>query len=275
MGLTSGSGPFGAHPAGVFVQLDGGRGVLLWERVAPRLRAFLAGRCVVDTTDARLLHETGHLPVYYVPEDALDAALLEPSATRTHCPRKGEASYRSLRVGDRLVPDAVWAYPDPLPEASFLAGYAALYWDRVDEWFAEDDELFGHARDPYQRIDVYATARRVRILVDGAVVADSVRAKGLFETGLPPRWYLPPEDCRLDLLEPSSTKTRCAYKGSASYWSLRVGERLLEDVAWSYPCPLHDAEPVRGLLCFLAERVDTELGGVLQERPRSQWSHEE
>jgi uncharacterized protein (DUF427 family) len=81
----------------------------------------------------------------------------------------------------------------------------------------------------------------------------------LYETGLPPRWYIPPEDVRTDLLVPSAKKTRCAYKGSASYFSVRLGERLLEDVVWTYPDPQHDGEAIRNLLCFFNERVDLEV----------------
>jgi uncharacterized protein (DUF427 family) len=134
------------------------------------------------------------------------------------------------------------------------------------------EQLFGHPRDPYSRIDVYRTTRRVRVLLDGEVLADSRRAKVLFETALPPRYYLPAEDVRTELLVPSPTRTRCAYKGSAAYWHVRLGDRLHEDLVWSYPCPQHDAEPVRDLYCLFAERVDLELDGERQERPRTQWS---
>src|SRR3954454_13518374 len=269
MSLTAARGPSGGAPAGRFnfePQAPTGA-VLYWDPVAYHLRAFLAGELVFDTTEAKLLHEAGHLPVYYVPEDDLRAELLEPSDTRTRCPHKGEASYWTIRVGDRVEADAAWAYEDPLEHASFLAGHAAFQWDRLDEWFVEDEQVFGHPRDPYHRIDVYRTTRRVRVSLDGEELAESVRARALFETGLPPRWYLPPEDVRLELLEPSPTRTRCAYKGSASYWHVVVGDELQEDLAWSYPDPDDDARDVRGLICFLQELCVLELDGAAQERP--------
>jgi uncharacterized protein (DUF427 family) len=166
----------------------------------------------------------------------------------------------------------VWGYPEPLEHAPFLAGHVAFYWNEIDEWFAEDEQLFGHPRDPYSRIDVYPTSRRVRILLDGEVLADTVRAKVLFETALPPRYYLPPDDVRLDLLEESPTRTRCAYKGSAGYWHVRVGDTLHDDLAWVYREPQHDAEPVRDLIAFFNERVDIEIDGERQESPHTQWS---
>lgn len=181
--------------------------------------------------------------------------LLVPSDTRTRCPFKGEASYHSLRVGDRTIDDAVWEYSEPLEPASFIAGYRALYWERVDEWFVEDAQALGHPRDPYHRIDVYPSTQHVRVTLDGEVLADSPRAKVVFETGHPPRHYLPPEDVRVDLLEVSETKTRCAYKGSASYFSA-LGH---DDVAWVYREPQHDGEPLRDLIAFDGEKVDVDL----------------
>jgi uncharacterized protein (DUF427 family) len=274
MSLTVGSGPFGGKPAGRFnfnVETPTGS-VLFWDPVPQRIRAVFAGETVVDSQHAKLLHETKHLPVYYFPEDDVRHDLLEPSEKTSHCPHKGDARYWSIRAGGRTAPDGVWAYPEPIEPASFLAGHVALYWNAVDEWFAEDEQLFGHPRDPYSRIDVYRTSLRVRMLLDGEVLADSVRAKVLFETALPPRFYFPPEDVRLDLLEPSATRTRCAYKGSASYWHVRVGDTLHDDLAWTYAAPQHDAEPVRDMIAFFNERTDVELDGEEQERPQTQWS---
>src|SRR5436189_49380 len=84
--------------------------------------------------------------------------------------------------------------PVPLPPAAFLAGHAAFYWKKLDEWFVEDEQVFGHPRDPYHRIDTYRTSRPVRISVDGETLAESTQAVALFESGLPPRFYLPAED---------------------------------------------------------------------------------
>ena len=112
----------------------------------------------------------------------------------------------------------------------------------------------------------------MRVLVGGEVVADSPRARMLVETGLPPRSNLPLEDVRFELLEPSPTKTRCAYKGSASDWHVGAGDAFEHDLAWTYRDPQHDAEPVRDRVAFFNERVDLELNGVRGERPQTQWS---
>ena len=118
-----------------------------------------------------------------------------------------------------------------------------------------------HPRDPYTRIDVLRTSRRVRVLLRGSVLADTGRARMLIKSGLPVRWYLPRDDVRTDLLDPSGTTTRCPYKGIAHYWSTRVDGRVEDDVLWSYPEPSSDAEAVRGMLCFVDDRVDLEVDG--------------
>ena len=274
MGLTSGTGPFGERPAGRFnFEPDPPTGsVLYFDPVQYRLRGFFAGEVVFDTDEAKLLYETAHLPVYYVPEEDLRHGLLEPSDRQTRCPHKGVASYRSIRVGDRVEPDAVWTYPEPIAPASFLSGHAAFYWEKLDEWFVEDEQVFGHPRDPYHRIDTYRTTRPVRVSVDGELVAESSRAVALYESGLPPRFYLPAEDVRMDLLEPSEKRTRCAYKGVASYWHVRAGDTLHEDIAWAYSEPERDGGPIRDLVCFFNERVDLEVGDQEMEWPVTQWS---
>ena len=238
MSLTVGTGPFGHHPAGRFnVEIEAPDGIAYFERIPHRIRAFRRGDLVVDSTNVHLLHESGKLPVFWFPEDDV----------------------REQKLARRR--------DDPL-----LAGFATIEWVDAEEWFCEDEQIFGHPRDPYSRIDVYRTTRHARVLRGGELLAESRRAKILFETGLPPRYYLPPDDVRTDLLVSSPSKTRCAYKGSASYFSVRLGDRLVEDLVWTYPDPQHDAEPVRDLLCFFNERVDLELDGEPQERPRTQWT---
>jgi len=91
MGLTSGSGPFGHRPAGHFnFTPDPPTGsALYFDPVPYRLRGVFVGETVFDTLNAKLLYETAHLPVYYVPEEDLRPNLLEPSDTHTRCPHKG------------------------------------------------------------------------------------------------------------------------------------------------------------------------------------------
>ena len=98
----------------------------------------------------------------------------------------------------------------------------------MDSWFEEDEEVYTHARDPYTRVDILASSRRVRVLLDGIELADSTSSMMLFETGLPVRYYLPKTHVRMDLLERSQTVTYCPYKGRADTWSVRVDGILHE-----------------------------------------------
>ena len=130
----------------------------------------------------------------------------------------------------------------------------------------------GHPHDPFDRIDCLRSSRHVQIAHEGVTLADTTRPTLLFETPLPMRFYIPRADVAMHLLEPSASRTVCAYKGRASYWSARIGDALLPDVAWSYEDPLHDAAPVGNLIAFFTERLDLTLDGQTQPRPRTPWS---
>ncbi|MDQ3973500.1 MAG: DUF427 domain-containing protein, partial [Actinomycetota bacterium] len=165
MSLTMGSGPFGSHPAGVFnftVQRAGH--VLYFEDWPRRVRTVFNGETVADSRRVKLLHETGLLPVYYLPEADVRMELLEPTDHATHCPFKGDAAYWTVRVGDRVAERAAWGYPEPLEDAPPLSGHLAFYWDATDAWFEEEQQIFGHPPDPYHRIDVRDSSRYVRVL---------------------------------------------------------------------------------------------------------------
>ena len=156
-----------------------------------------------------------------------------------------------------------------------VAGHWTFAWDAGVGWYEEALEVHIHARDTRKRVDVVPSDRHVRIEIDGELVAESRTPHALFETTLPPRWYLPLEDVREDLLVPSETSTNCPYKGRASYWSVQVGDRLHEDIAWTYPEPVVECPRIAGLVCFFNERVDLRVDGELLERPMTPWSRPE
>lgn len=126
------------------------------------------------------------------------------------------------------------------------------------------------ASDPLHRIDVFSSSRHVRLELDGRVLAESSRPMLLFETMLPVRYYLPREDIRATP-SPSDTRTYCAYKGQASYWSATLAGQVIPDIAWTYPAPLHDTSQVRGRTAFFDERVDVIVDGERRERPITPW----
>ncbi|MBX9391363.1 DUF427 domain-containing protein [Streptomonospora nanhaiensis] len=260
MSLTMGGGPL-AHdaPATVNYRLESPRHALLLHPFPRRVRAELAGRTVLDSLRGALLHETALPPQLYVPAEDIDPGLLSPSDHTTHCPYKGDAAYWHLRVGERVVENAVWAYPEPTAEAAWLRGLSALYWTAADTWYDEDQAVQGHLRDPYHRVDTRPTSAAVRVTYGDLVLAESTAPRLLSETGLPNRHYLPPGDVRREHLVPSQTVTHCPYKGRTVYWNLRVDGREVPDVAWSLPDPLHEALDVRDHLCFLHDDITVEV----------------
>jgi uncharacterized protein (DUF427 family) len=262
MTITVGPGPLAARPGGRGnFALDAPEHRLLLEDYPYRLRAVVAGRVVLDSTRARILHETGHQIVPYVPLEDFDGAVMRRTDTTTHCPFKGDASYWALDVDGEVVEDAVWAYEDPIPSAGWLAGLASLKWDLADRWYVEDEVAFDpHLRDPYHRVDVFESGRSVTVRAGAQVIARTERPRLLFETSLPVRVYLPRADVTPGVLVASDKRTQCPYKGQATYFSLQVDGDRIDDGAWTYETPLPEAQKVTGDVCFLAEGVEVEVG---------------
>jgi uncharacterized protein (DUF427 family) len=268
MSLTLGTGPFGHHPAGrLNSRIDGPKHTLYFEDYPRRIRAVLGGETVVDTVGGRLLWESSLPPVLYVPFDDVRSDLLEPTAHTTHCPFKGDASYWTVRAGDRVAENVLWGYPEPIDSAAWLRGYVAPYWESFDAWYEEDERVLGRLRDPYHRVDVVESSARVTVRAGGEPIAESNRPKLLFETGLPVRAYVPVEDVRPGVLVPSDKTSVCPYKGVAGYWSVSAAGRTFEDAAWTYAEPLPESLAAAGLVSFLADGIEVEIDRRRQAAP--------
>jgi uncharacterized protein (DUF427 family) len=226
-----------------------------------RVRVEFGGITIADSKKVITLHERGQLPVYYFPESDVRVDLFAESDQHSHCPWKGAASYWSIKVGERVAENAVWSYQDPIPESQPIKGYYAFYWDQVDAWFEEDEQIFRHARDPYKRVDALQSSRHIQVVIDGVTVADSKRPVIVFETGTPVRYYLPKEDIQLALLQETDLQTVCPYKGTASYWSAEVNGQVQENIVWSYLNPIPEIPKIKELLSFYNERVEIYIDG--------------
>jgi uncharacterized protein (DUF427 family) len=239
---------------------------------SPRwVRVKFGGEFVADSRRVLLLIEygPGRLPTYYFPQDDVRMDLLKPSAEPDPA---GEFEFYDVTAGGKTAERAARVFANPPAGLERLKGHVTFDWNAMDAWYEEEAQVFVHARDPYRRIDVLPSSRHVRVEVAGQPVADTRRPSLLFETGLPTRYYIPREDVRMDLLEPTDNSSRCPYKGIASYWSVRAGDQLLENIVWSYPEPIAECPGIKDLLCFYNERVDIYVDGELEERPRSFWS---
>lgn len=257
------------------VQYDFEPGYVVFTMPSPkRLRIKVGDLFVADTTEALVLQESDHLPVYYFPIRDVDESFLMPSTTKTECPYKGTASHYSLNTGVTLVQDAGWRYLEPIKGCPPIADYMAFYWSKMDHWYEEDEEIFVHARDPFRRVDCLPSSRRVEVFVGGEKVADSKKGVFLFETGHPTRYYLPISDTRLELLSPSRYISRCPYKGISNFYHLTLNGKRYENLIWYYPDPVHEALRIKGLVSFYNEFVDRILvDGVEQPKPETASSH--
>ncbi|MDQ0755313.1 DUF427 domain-containing protein [Arthrobacter sp. B3I4] len=262
---------------------------LRYEPTTKRVRASFSGNAVVDTRSAYLLWEPRRVtPVYAVPEQDLLAALVPPAlpaaAVEEHAFRlrsggspglldPGTAFAGHTAAGEEFdvampsgaVPRAAFRLEDP-----DLAGYVVLDFAAF-QWLEDDEEIIGHPRDPFHRVDVRASSADVEVALDGVTLAHTTAAQLLYETMLPVRYYLPPSDVRLDLLQESRKRTVCPYKGMARYWSY-TGSDQGDNIAWSYDRRFRDAAQIHGLISFFNERVDLTVNGALQPRPVTPWS---
>jgi uncharacterized protein (DUF427 family) len=215
-----------------------------------RVRVILDGRVVVDTCAAAYVWEHPHYPRYYVPLADIDAdALVDEHAwVQTQL---GRAARFGLRAG-RSHPGCVDVYRD-----GPLTGLAKIDPELSAVWLEEDEQIFVHPRSPYTRVDALRSTRPVRIELRGVLLAESHSAVMLFETGLPTRHYVDRTDVDFRHLVASDTVTSCPYKGTTSaYWSVRLGDTVVPDAAWSYDFPTREAAPIAGLIAFYDEKVD-------------------
>jgi uncharacterized protein (DUF427 family) len=266
--------------------LMGKLGELRYEPIDKRIRATLAGQEVIDSKRALLVWEPKRVvPSYGVPVEDVDAQLV---AAATPDQRPG-SSIVAPQLGGRPIYDPSIPFSvhttagEPLdiraaggeregaafrPADDALSGYVIVDFGAFDVWYEEDERNLAHPRDPFHRIDIVHSSRHVRIVRDGAVLAESASPYLLFEPPLPVRYYLRPGDVSLELLRPSATRTFCAYKGQASYWSLEDEA----DIAWTYPEPLREAAEVTDRIAFFNERVTLVVDGRELERPVTPWS---
>lgn len=264
-------------------------GELRYEPTTKRVRVRSGGRLVADTRHPVLVWEPKRIvPSYAVPAGDLLADLkrADPDVDAEENPEQVErggppvlspstpfAVHSCEGEPLTLVADGIeFAGAGFRPADPDLVGYVVLDFYAFDEWLEEDEPIVAHPRDPFKRIDVRASSDRIVLELDGVVLADSTRAKILFETHLPARYYLPREDVRTELLRESEFRSRCAYKGVARYWSIELPGTTVTDACWTYEQPLSDAVDVRDMVAFFNELVDVTRAGVREERPITPWT---
>lgn len=237
------------------------------EPVPRRIRAFLNDSLVLDTTGAVYVWEWPNYPQYYVPLTDVNPDVLVDEK-RTERLRQGEARRHGLKVDEVSRPGVAHVYTERALEG--LASMVRFDWAALDAWFEEDEEVFVHPRNPYTRVDAIRSSRRVRVELDGLLLAESGSPVMVFETGLPTRYYLDRTQVSFEHLRPTDTVTSCPYKGrTSSYWSILSGETVHADLAWSYDFPTRQLLPIAGLIAFYNEKVDILVEGDHLPRPNT------
>lgn len=261
---------------------------LRFEPTLKRVRGDLWDTTVVDTRRALVVWEPKRVtPIFAVPEEDLRAELsaaepgrepgeeypvaimlegppvLDPRTPFSRHTTTGTPL--SISISGAVLPNAAFR-----PDDATLGGYVLLDFDAFS-WREDDEPIIGHPRDPFHRVDIRDSSDHVAIQMDGITLAETSRACLLYETLLPSRIYIPPEDVRLDLMEASTTTTVCPYKGKANYYSY-PGSSRGADIAWQYDSRFPDAGQIHGLVCFFDEKVDVTVDGTRQEKPVTPWS---
>ena len=174
-------------------------------------------------------------------------------------------------AGGRGYENAVWAYPEPIESVPELADYVAFYWNQADNWYEEDDEVYKHPRDPYNRVDVLNSSRHVQVR---SAAWSSPRAGG--------RGCCSRPACRSATTCPSSTSgstcwpSRPAAAARTRARPLLVGpdrrraRRRTSCGATRRPIP--ETPKIENLLAFYNEKIDIIVDGIAQERPATKWS---
>lgn len=204
-----------------------------------------------------MVWEHPYYPQYYLPA----AALLESPTASDFKLEKGApisspedstapiAHHYTLTIGTRSTSEIIIFAPNLAGPASPLSNLAKITFSALDRWFEEDAPIYVHPKDPFKRIDILPSTRRVQVFVRGRQVADAVSSMHLYETGLPVRFYLPVTSVDAGVLRPSETKTVCPYKGEAEYFSVEVGKGdggLVRDVVWFYDRPTLESAKIEG-----------------------------
>lgn len=240
-----------------------------------KVRVEFGGETVARSDNVMLLRDgksQGYIHYMFSTEE-VDTDYIEPTKQIDRSEEKGKCHYHDVTVGGETAEKAAFTYPnEPVQGRPDLRGYYGFKWTAMDAWFEEDERVYGHPRDPYNRVDTLESSRHIRVELDDTVIAETNAPVFLFETGHPRRYYIPKGDVNMELLTATDTQWRCPYKGSATFWSISVNGTEHENLAWSYEEALKDAAEVEGLIGFYNEKLDIYVDGELEGTPETRFS---
>ncbi len=256
MGLAWQQGPLAQGAVGRFLVADPLPERLLFaEPLRRRMRVRFGEVWVVDSEDVTLLHEPGHYPVAYFPLSDIRQEVLELSDHTTKHRDLGTTAWYSVRAGSESKPRAAWQHTELPDYAGDLKGRIAFAWRAMDAFYEEDQQLVGHAADPYHRIDIRKTSRHLVVRHGDQVIADTTRPLALYESGFAARWYVPRADVNETALTRVDFQTFCPYKGVCSYYDIADARHA----AWSYLDAWPEVAAVASFISFEPDRVQVSL----------------
>jgi len=227
------------------------------ESTPRRVRGLLDGVWLFDTTSALWVWEHKYFPQFWIPVSAV-----APGILTTGSPIDSENSAFSAVVkGKERSTDRVLMF-----EKGPLKGLVRFEFKALDAWFEEDVQIYDHPKNPYTRIDILPSSRKIEVKIGGVIVAESSNPSFLFETGLRTRYYLPKTSVKWEFLSKSETTSKCPYKGLAQYYSVTIAGKEYTDVIWWYEYPITESAAIQGMVCFYNEKVDIYVDGVLEEK---------
>jgi uncharacterized protein (DUF427 family) len=242
-----------------YPQFVGERGLV--EPVPRRVRGYVDGTLVFDTTHAHYVWEIAYYPQYYVP---VGDVRMEYLNDENHVQ---ELQFGSSRLFSLTSPERTQKSAARLYDSGVVAGSVRFEWDAID-WVEEDEPIIGHPRNPYVRVDALRSHRHIRVELDGVVLAETHSPVLLFETGLPTRYYIDRTDVAFAHLITTSAETVCPYKGFTSqYWAVKIGDAVHPDLAWTYDYPLREVAPIAGMIAFYNEKLDIFVDDTRLARP--------
>ncbi|KAL2071115.1 hypothetical protein VTL71DRAFT_12350 [Oculimacula yallundae] len=227
------------------------------EPTCRQVRALFDGVFLFDTTSAVHVWEHKYFPQFWVPLSSFAPGVLIPG------PRFDDEgfAYQGTVKGASKSSNRVVVF-----EKGPLEGLVRVEFKAMDAWFEEDQQIYDHPKNPYTRIDILPSSRKIEVKIGGITVAESNNPMFLFETGLRTRYYLPKTSVNWKYLSPSTTTTKCPYKGKANYYNATVDGKEYKDIVWWYEYPITESAAVQGLVCFYNEKVETYVNGVLEDK---------
>ncbi|KAI4256302.1 MAG: hypothetical protein LQ352_002136 [Teloschistes flavicans] len=245
------------------------------EPTTRRVRGQFDAHWVFDTTSAYHVWEHPYYPQFYVPTTEIKGFRIVREEAVDHDERVYVASVRPEGQGNHgegKVLRRVLVF-----EQGQLEGLVRLEFKELDAWYEEDQPIYGHPKDPYKRIDILPSSRKITVKVGDVVVAESTLNMFLYETMLRTRYYMP-KTARAAFIKrglvqiqwqyttPSSTTSLCPYKGTAEYYNLNVNGTEIKDAIWWYRDSTHESAAIAGMACFYNEKVDVFVDGVREEK---------